>query len=206
MTIRKEIYEKHVVGVSEGRVIFNEGDAGSQMYVIIEGEVEIVKRTSLETSKTLTTLKKGDLFGEMALIDAMPRSATAIAKKNGKLLVMDEALFYSLARNNADFAFKMIKVLSERIRKSNETISKLASDNREVRTLKGLAEYGAENGKMSLNGLRVQRANFARWAEHHLGLRTTEVQGALDALIAKKSLQTGAAEGEVVLPKRIRSE
>lgn len=206
MTIRKEIYEKHVVGVSEGRVIFNEGDIGSQMYVIIDGEIEIVKRISLETSKTLTTLKKGDIFGEMALIDALPRSATAIAKKNGKLLVMDETLFYSLARNNADFAFKMIKVLSERIRKSNETISKLASDNREVRTLKGLAEYGSENGKMSLNGLRVQRVHFAHWAEHHLGLRTSEVQSAIDALIAKKSLQAGAAAGEVVIPKRIRAE
>ena len=206
MTIRKEIYEKHVVGVAEGRVIFNEGDEGSQMYVIIDGEVEIVKRTSLETSKTLTTLKKGDVFGEMALIDSLPRSATAIAKKNGKLLVMDEALFYSLAKNNADFAFKMIKVLSERIRKSNETISRLASENRDVRTLKGLAEYGADQGKQSVNGLRIERTAFARWAEHHLGLRSTEVQAALDALVAKKAVQAGAAAGEIVLPRRISSE
>lgn len=206
MTIRREIYEKHVVSVAEGRVIFNEGDEGGQMYVIIDGEVEIVKRTSLETSKTLTTLKKGDIFGEMALIDAMPRSATAIAKKNGKLLVMDESLFYSLAKNNADFSFKMIKVLSERIRKSNETISRLASENRDVRTLKGLAEYGAEQGKPSVHGLRIERTAFARWAEHHLGLRSTEVQAAVDALIAKKAVQSGAAAGEVVLPRRISAD
>ncbi|MFA6505201.1 MAG: Crp/Fnr family transcriptional regulator [Treponemataceae bacterium] len=206
MTIRREIYEKHVVGVAEGRVIFNEGDEGTQMFVIIDGEIEIVKRTSLETSKTLTTLKKGDVFGEMALIDAMPRSATAIAKKNGKLLVMDEALFYSLAKNNADFSFKMIKVLSERIRKSNETISKLASENRDVRTLKGLAEYGAEQGKPSVHGLRIERLAFARWAEHHLGLRSAEVQAAVDALIAKKAVQPGAVAGEVLLPRRISTE
>ena len=202
MTIRKEVYEKHVVNVAEGRVVFNEGDDGSQMYVIIDGEVEIVKRTSLETSKTLTTLKKGDIFGEMALIDSMPRSATAIAKRPGKLLVMDETLFYSLARNNADFAFKMIKVLSERIRKSNDTISRLASENRDVRTLKGLAEYAAEHGKPSVNGLRVDRLAFARWAEHHLGIRSTEAQAAVDALVAKKGIQVGAAPGEVVLPRR----
>ncbi len=202
MTIRKEVYDKHVVAVAEGRVIFNEGDEGSAMYVIIDGEVEIVKRTSLETSKTLTTLKKGDIFGEMSLIDSMPRSATAIAKKPGKLLVMDEALFYSLARNNADFSFKMIKVLSERIRKSNDQISRLASENREARTLKGLAEYGAENGKTSVNGLRIERLAFARWAEHHLGLRNTEVQAAVDALVAKKTINRGAAAGEIVLPRR----
>lgn len=206
MTIRKEVYEKHVVSVSEGRVVFNEGDQGSQMYVIIDGEIEIVKRTSLETSKTLTTLKNGDIFGEMALIDALPRSATAIAKRQGKLLVIDEPLFYSLARNNADFAFKMIKVLSERIRKSNDTISRLASENRDVRTLKGLAEYAAEHGKQSVNGLRVERKSFARWAEHHLGLRAIEVQSAIDALVTKKAILPGAAEGEVVLQRRMLEE
>jgi CRP-like cAMP-binding protein len=205
MTIRKEVYEKHVVSVAEGRVVFSEGDQGSEMYVIIDGEIEIVKRTSLETSKTLTTLKKGDIFGEMALIDELPRSATAIAKKPGKLLVMDEALFYSLARNNADFAFKMIKVLSERIRKSNDTISRLATENRDVRALKGLAEYAAESGKPSVNGLRVDRLAFARWAEHHLGLRSTEAQQAVDALVAKKAIAPGAAPGEVVLPRRVVS-
>lgn len=203
MTIRKDVYEKHVMSVASGRIVFNEGDPGAEMYVIIEGEIEIVKRTSLETSKTLTTLKRGDIFGEMALIDELPRSATAIAKKPGKLLVLDEALFYSLAKNNADFSFKMIKILSERIRKSNDTISRLAIENREVRTLKGLAEYGAENGKNSVNGLRVERLSFARWAEHHLGLRGTEVQQGVDALIAKKAILPGAVPGEVVLPRRV---
>lgn len=202
MTIRKEVYEKHVVSVAEGRVIFNEGEAGSQMYVIIDGEVEIVKKTSTDTSKTLITLKKGDIFGEMALIDSLPRSATAIAKKPGKLLVMDEPLFYSMARSNADFAFKMIRALSERIRKSNETISKLASENREVRTLKGLAEYGAEMGKPSVHGIRIERAAFGAWAEHHLGLRAAEAQASLDALVEKRTIAAGAAAGEVLLPRR----
>jgi CRP-like cAMP-binding protein len=206
MTIRREVYEKHVVSVAEGRIIFSEGEEGAQMFVIIDGEVEIVKKTSKETSKTLITLKKGDIFGEMALIDDLPRSATAIAKKPGKLLVMDETLFYSMARNNADFAFKMIKVLSERIRKSNETISKLASDNRDVRTLKGLTEYGAEQGKPSVHGLRIERAAFAAWAEHHLGLLSSEAQTALDALIKKQAILAGAVAGEVVLPKRSYAE
>ena len=202
MTIRREVYEKHVVSVHEGRIIFKEGDAGHEMYVIIDGEVEIVKRTSSETSKTLITLKKGDIFGEMALIDSLPRSATAIAKKPGKLLVMDEPLFYAMARNNADFAFKMIKALSERIRASNETISRLASENRDVRTLKGLAEYGAELGKPSVHGLRIDRAAFGAWSEHHLGMRSTEAQASLEALVQKKTIAPGAAAGEILLPRR----
>lgn len=204
MTIRREVYEKHVIGVGEGRVVFSEGEEGKEMYVIIDGEFEIVKRTSLETSKTLTTLRKGDVFGEMALIDSLPRSATAIAKKPGKLLVIDETLFYNLARNNADFAFKMIRVLSERIRTSNDQIGRLASENREVRTVKGLAEYAAEYGKASVNGQRIERAAFCRWAEQHLGIRASEAETALDALVSRKTVLPGAVQGEVVLPLRTR--
>jgi len=202
MTIRREVYEKHVLSVSEGRIVFGEGDEGKEMYVIIEGEVEIMKRISLETSKTLTTLKRGDVFGEMALIDSLPRSATAIVKKAGKLLVMDQALFYSLARTNGDFSFKMIKVLSDRIRRSNEQIGRLASENREVRTLKGIAEFAAENGKSSVHGMRVERVAFYRWAEQHLGLRTAETQAAVEALVARKVIAAGAAPGEGGIPRR----
>jgi len=201
MTIRKDVYEKHVLKVGEGRIIFNEGDAGKELYVIIDGEVEIIKRTSLETSKTLITLKKGDIFGEMALIDALPRSATAIAKKAGTLLVMDEALFYNLARTNVDFSFKMIKLLSERLRRSNSTISRLASENRDVRTLKGLAEFAQEHGKPSIHGVRVIMKDFATWAEHHLGLRAKEVLEALGEMVSKKALHAGATEGEILLPR-----
>jgi len=201
MTIRKDVYEKHVIKVGEGRIVFNEGDTGKAMYVIIDGEVEIVKRTSLETSKTLINLKKGDIFGEMALIDALPRSATAVVKKAGTLLVMDEALFYNLARTNADFSFKMIKLLSERLRRSNVTISRLASENRDVRTLKGLAEFAQDHGKPSIHGVRVMIKDFAAWSEHHLGLHAKEVIEALDEMVSNKALHAGAAEGEILLPR-----
>ena len=202
MTIRREVYEKHVMSVAEGRIVFGEGDVGKEMYVIIDGVVEIVKRTSQETSKTLTTLKQGDVFGEMALIDSLPRSATALVKKAGKLLVIDEPLFYSLARTNADFSFKMIKVLSERIRRSNEQIGRLATENRDVRTLKGIVEYAAEFGKQSVNGLRVERTAFYGWAERHLGLRSSECQAAVDSLVARQAILSGAVPGEVVIPRR----
>lgn len=140
MTIRKDIYEKHVIDVAAGRIIFSEGEEGTSMYVVIEGEVEISKRTSMDTSKTLITLSKGDIFGEMALIDQKARSATAIAAKACRLLVMDEGLFVTMIEKNPDFAKKMIKILTERIRKSNAIIQQLAGMNRESIILSGLAE------------------------------------------------------------------
>ncbi len=206
MHLRRDVYERNVIQVFENQVVFTEGETGKAMYVIIDGEVEIIKKTSSLSSKTLTTLKRGDVFGEMALIDSLPRSASAIVKKAGRLLVMDQNLFFTLAKNNADFAFKMIKVLSDRIRRSNEQISKLASENRDVRTLKGLAEFAGEYGRSSIHGLRVEKAAFTEWAERHLGLPASEIQASLNALIAKRTVVPGALPAELILPRRVSDD
>jgi CRP-like cAMP-binding protein len=76
MRVTKEVYAKHVRGFSEGSVIFKEGDKGNEMFVIIQGDVEISKVTSASSSKTLIVLAKGDIFGEMAVIEKKRRSAT----------------------------------------------------------------------------------------------------------------------------------
>jgi CRP-like cAMP-binding protein len=59
--------------------IFEEGDAGGEMFVIADGEVEITKKTESGKSLTLARLKAGDFFGEMAFVDQSPRSASAVA-------------------------------------------------------------------------------------------------------------------------------
>lgn len=199
MTIKKEIYEKHVIDVGAGRIIFSEGEAGTSMYVVIDGEVEISKRTSMDTSKTLITLRKGDIFGEMALIDQKARSATAIAAKASRLLVMDEALFVSMIEKNPDFAKKMIKILTERIRKSNATIQELATMNREGIILAGVAEYAADHGIDSIKGKRVPKDKFVMWAESHLGMTSHDIYVEMERMLQKRSLIAGANSGELLV-------
>ena len=119
MKITKNVYQRYSKAFEPGQVIFKEGEQGSELFIIIEGEVEIRKRTSSNTSKTLITFHKGDIFGEMAIVEGKPRSATAIAVTPCRMLVMNEALLDSMLENNPDFAKKMIRILSERIRKAN---------------------------------------------------------------------------------------
>lgn len=200
MTIRKEIYTKHVITVSAGKIVFSEGDPGDVMYIIIEGEIEISKRTSLETSKTLITLKAGDIFGEMAVIEKKPRSATAIATRQSRLLSMDEGLFFSMIEKNPDFAVKIVRVLSERVRRSNSLIQALASTNREALVFSGIKDYTASYGIASVKGHRIQRDKFILWATHHIGLSEREVSEAIRQLLSKSLLLLAATPGELLLP------
>ncbi len=98
-----------------GETIFQEGQAGSKMYVVKEGEVELLFR-----GKTIATVGKGGILGEMAIIDNRPRSATARATAGCELMPIDHATFLALIRQKPSFAIEVMKVLVERLRLMNE--------------------------------------------------------------------------------------
>lgn len=111
-----------------GDVIFREGDLGTEMYVIQEGEVEIVKAVEGK-EKTLAVLDKGDFFGEMALLEELPRTATARARSAVKVLQIDGSTFDRLLRNNPEIAVRMMRKLSRRLRAMDKVVQRaLGSD------------------------------------------------------------------------------
>jgi CRP-like cAMP-binding protein len=202
MIIHKETYEKHMLSVPKGKLVFTENDPATEMFIIIEGEVEISKRTSLETSKTLIVLHGGDIFGEMAIIEKKPRSATAIALKDTKLLCLDESLFFSMIEKNPDFAVKIVKILSERVRRSNLLIQSLSGSSRESLVMNGLYEYAEREGIGSVKGTRISRDKFIAWGTHHLGLQAIEIVQLLRTLVTKKKVLLSTTPGELILTPR----
>ena len=100
-----------------GEVIFREFDMGAEMYVILEGEVDLTLG-----SKVVETLGPGEPFGEMALIDQAPRVATATAKTACKLAVIGETRFLFMVQTKPQFALKIMKVMADRLRRMNARI------------------------------------------------------------------------------------
>ncbi len=200
MRIEKDVFQKFVKAFEPGQVIFKEGDPGEQMFIIIQGEVEIRKRTSMDTARTLSTFKAGDVFGEMALIENKPRSATALATKASRMLVMNEPLFLAMIERNPDFARKMIQVLSERLRKANLLIQNLTVTNRENQILAGLRQYAAEKGSSTFKGRRVKVAEFLEWSAAHLGLEAKEIAAAVQEFQRRGVVGRSAlGRGEVIV-------
>jgi CRP/FNR family cyclic AMP-dependent transcriptional regulator len=114
MAIEKCINEYDV-----GDVIFEEGSTGRELYVVLDGKIDIVKITGA-TRTLIVTLGKGEFFGEMAVIDGSSRSATAIAAAPGtKVMRINHARFVYLVSQQPAFALMIMDALSKRLRASN---------------------------------------------------------------------------------------
>lgn len=97
-----------------GETIFRQYDMGAEMYVVLEGEVDLAIGPA-----AVETLGPGEPFGEMALIDQSPRAATAVAKTACKLAVVPEKRFLFMVAQTPHFALQIMKVMADRLRKMN---------------------------------------------------------------------------------------
>ncbi|MGE5235545.1 MAG: cyclic nucleotide-binding domain-containing protein [Acidobacteriota bacterium] len=101
-----------------GEYVFREGDPGNEMFIIQEGQVEIVKELRGE-ERQLAVLEEGDFFGEMAVLEEMPRLASARALTDCVLLRIDASTFDQMVRHNPEIPVRMLRKLSGRLREAN---------------------------------------------------------------------------------------
>jgi CRP-like cAMP-binding protein len=102
---------KSVQNVPAGTVLFDEGSEGSEMYGVIEGEIEL--RTS---DGKVFMVGPNETFGEMALIDHSARMASAVATADTKLAVIDQGMFLFLIHETPTFALQVMRTLTDRLR------------------------------------------------------------------------------------------
>ncbi len=124
---------------ASGEIIVREGGSAVGCYIVASGEVEVVKGLgSLDQEEVLATLGPGDFFGEMAIIDDAPRSATVRAVKDTECIAITRWDFMAEVRTRPDIAIQMLPVLVKRIR---------------------AAEGGSQEARYSLRG-RKERAMY----------------------------------------------
>jgi CRP-like cAMP-binding protein len=104
--------DENRVQVPAGKVVFEEGQPGSEMYILTSGRVELRADGTL-----LETLEPGGIFGEMALVDDEPRSASAIAVIDSELVPIDEKRFEFMMGRMPFFALEVMRVMARRLRR-----------------------------------------------------------------------------------------
>jgi CRP/FNR family transcriptional regulator len=189
-----------------GDLIFKEGEKGDLMYVLLEGAVEL--KMKLERGETVlkTVDTANDFFGEMALLDERPRSASAMAVKKTKVLAVDGPTFESMILANGKFALKIIKVLAARIRRSNDQVSDLIETMPKERIARGMTDFAVRHGEaIHEGGIKVNVEAMKAWINTHLGAAQDEIEAAIYRLLKDETISwapTSAKTKEnLVLPK-----
>jgi len=116
---------------SDGEIIFKEGDIGEAMYVIQAGTIHIIKKAA-SGEVIIATLKSGEIFGEMAVFDRLPRSASAKASGEARVLSIDKKKLFSSINRDPTLVFKLLDSMSQRIRKIDEELMKLKKSNLDI--------------------------------------------------------------------------
>lgn len=129
-----------------GTVLFREGEAGKEMYVIQSGRVSIKKRVR-DVEKLLVTLGPGEFLGEMAIISSKPRTATARVEEDARLLVIDLRTFEAMIRGNAEIAVRMIKKLADRLAEADAQIENLLLRDASSRVVHHLGQLAARGNR-----------------------------------------------------------
>ncbi len=172
-----------------GSVLFEEGQPGDYMYVVQTGEVEIRRQVG-ETERVLAILPPGEFFGEMAILNGRPRSATAVCKTNARLLVIEGKTFEAMMRARPEIALRIIKALATRLESANQHIELLllpTPNHRVVQCLRHMAEEQLQHaGAHVAHGSAILVPKRIEDVATRVGLPVHEVIEVVDRLRAAR--------------------
>jgi CRP/FNR family cyclic AMP-dependent transcriptional regulator len=158
---------------ADGQPVFAEGDPGDSMYFIAKGCIRIEKRAQATSSvnKVLAVLEAGDYFGEMALLDQKPRSASAVAMGNSQVLRLSKTAFDRMQGKSSvagmSVLFAMIRTSSERIRRLStqvvvyDEVGKAIGESRDLQTLLDVILQQLSSATHADWGLLLLRSQFS---------------------------------------------
>ncbi|MEZ4401962.1 MAG: Crp/Fnr family transcriptional regulator [Kofleriaceae bacterium] len=188
--------ERYARDYAAGTVLFREGDPGEEMYVIQAGSVEI-RRSVGERERVIAVLQAGEFLGEMAIVNARPRSATAVVREPSRLLVVEGRTFEAMLRGRVEIAVRMIKTLAGRLERANQQVELLllpSGNHRVVQCLRQLAVAQLGDGAGVGDGAVLLPISVDELAGK-VGLTPREVTAILGRLADAQLVTTAADAG-----------
>ena len=146
--------------VPRGAMIFAKGDAGSCLFAVVSGTVQVIAGSSEGKSAVFNQIGEGEIFGEIALLDGEPRTADAVAFTDCRLMIIERRDFLPLLRNFPDVAIKLMELLCARLRRTSEQVEDLTFLDLKGRLTKTLLRLckESEDGK----GIAISQADLSQ--------------------------------------------
>ncbi len=186
-----------------GTRVFHEGDQSDACYIVCSGEFRVTREHSDGRAITLANLSRGDIFGELAMLDGEVRSASVEAMEDGELLALPGGDVRSLLERHPEIAVKLIGNLVSRLRSANERISRQSFQTVPGRVAGVLAQLVADEGPHAEGTLtiRMNQADLAQLA----GTSRESVSRFLADLERSGVVRIGRGRVSVLDPQRLRN-
>lgn len=173
-----------------GEVIFHRDDPGQILYVIKEGKVKICLISPDGQEIALVVFGKGDYFGELALLDSLPRSADAIALEKVECYTLQRADFHNVIMKNPKIAIQVMEILSKRLRKTDQQVEDLIFLDVYGRVAKKLLELSETHGTKSSQGTQINMRLTQQELASMVGASRESVNKVLGYFTEKKYIST----------------
>jgi CRP-like cAMP-binding protein len=145
----------NLVKLRKGQSLFKEGDDGDHLFVISSGKVKLGTKSVDGRENLLMILGPGDMFGELSLFDSGPRTATATAVTDSKLLALGQDKVIPWVKEHPEVSLQLLARLASRLRRTNEVVGDLVFSDVPGRVAKALIDLGVKFGDKRTEGLFV---------------------------------------------------
>jgi len=160
--------------------VFFQDDPSDSLYVVLSGSAKVFRTSEDGRDRILTTLRTGDAFGELAMIEGRPRSATVQTLEDTELLCLFRRDFQRFAGEHPDVLYKLLQSMCERVRRIDEDILDLSFKDVPYRVLRLLSQLLARHGESGPDGWRLPMALSVRDLASMMGSNEETVGRLLD--------------------------
>ena len=143
------------VKVNKGNTLFKEGDAGDKLFVVVEGKLKLGTSSGDGRENLLSILGPGEMFGELSVFDPGPRTSTATAVTDTRLLALAHDQVIGWVTAHPQVSLQLLARLAQRLRRTNETLADLVFSDVPGRVAKAIMDLGTRFGVQKEEGLHV---------------------------------------------------
>ena len=183
----------HKETIPAGSIIFNENDAADKFYIIRSGAIEVWKNYGLSDAVRISIQGRGHVFGEMALVDDMPRSATVLAQDETELIHILHAEFEHIMRSRTSITMSILRSLSSIVRNSNEVFMQhLAQQNLALE--RAYVDLKSAQDKLITNERLSNLGKFASFILHDLRNPIAAIRGYAEMVVLEDEQQAALTQ------------
>lgn len=194
-----------IVEIDEGDVLFERGDQGEELYLILEGMVQVTIPDELSDKDiTLALLAPGEILGEMAVLTGKDRSADAEAVRPSRLFAMRGEVFHELTDERPELAVNLSKILGKRLWETDSEMQRVAFNTLRSRLAAQLLRLGEKFGKEVADGLKIDFELTHGMLADLVGTYRETITKKISKLKEKDVL--GEADGQILIkqPDRLK--